>query len=179
MSTFNNNHDSLFTEHASRLYRFLKILRESFNTGNYSHRGKFTQRAQAFALHLLRHIQKQIHICLCTIARMNALSKMLHPIRTFTARSTFATRLMLKEMYRLVKNPIKTDSVIQHNHGSRPKVRTERADTDIIHRRIEDFIIHNDQGGGCARRHDRLHRTSFLNPTRMFIDQLTEGCAKG
>jgi hypothetical protein len=44
------------------LYYFFEILRESFDTGNDSHRGKFAQGAQTFALHLFGDIQEQIHI---------------------------------------------------------------------------------------------------------------------
>ena len=82
---------------------------------------------------------------MCSLASVNALGDVRHPIRAFTAGRAFAAGFMLEEMDCLVDEPIHRDRVIDHDHGSRPKVRAERADGGIVHRRIEDFVIHNDQ----------------------------------
>ena len=110
---------------------------------------------------------------------MNAICDGLHPVVTFAAGSAFPARFMLEEMNGLVDDPVHADSVVDHDHGSRPEVRAERANGCVIHRCVEDFIIHNDQRRGCASRHDGFNRAAFLNTAAVFIDQLAEGCSKG
>src|ERR1051326_3683052 len=101
-----------------RHYRFIKILSVTFNARDHGHRGKFTQRAQTFALDLFSNNQQQINIGFGTVTRMNALSDIRHPICTVTTGRTLAAGLMIEEMDGLVDEPIQRDGFINDDHRS-------------------------------------------------------------
>jgi len=74
-----------------------EILWESFNTGNHCHRGKFTQRTQAFALHLFGNVEQQIHIGIRTMTVMKAFGNVQHPVSAFAAGGAFPQDSCLKK----------------------------------------------------------------------------------
>ncbi len=64
---------------------------------------------------------------------------------------------MPEEVDRFINQPIHRDRIINDDHRGGPQLTLKRTDIGIVHWRIQDFvIIDDDQGGGGAGRHDRF-----------------------
>src|SRR5512143_690383 len=81
---------------------------------------------------------------------------------------------MRKEMQRLVDHPIERDRVVEDDHGCRTKVSAQGAYGRIIHGRIQDLLVHHNEGGGGAGRHDGSNGASVLYAAAVVVDQLAE-----
>src|SRR5882762_1770958 len=154
-----------------------KFFTELLHNRNRWHSSRVAERTESSAQHVFREILNVVDVFLHPAARMEAVERLLEPVRAFAARDAPATALVLVELHDVLREADHAGGVVDDDHTAGTQHGAGFRDAVKIHGDV-DLV----RGENWSRRpawNDSLNLLASGNTTAHVVDHLLQTVAQG